>query len=84
MDPEIPEKRKFRDSVLFKMLVIGLLILALGIPLMMVRGQILERKQRRDSVVSEVSSTWGNAQTLGGSVLTVPLEVAGNPMYSHC
>lgn len=75
MNPEIPEKRKLRDSVLFKMIVTGLLILALGIPLMMVRGQIWERKQRRDSVVSEVSSTWGNAQTLGGPVLTVPYQV---------
>ena len=72
---EFQEKRKFRDSVLFKMLVIGLLILALGIPLMMVRGQILERRQRRESVVSEVYSTWGNAQTLGGPVLTVPYQV---------
>lgn len=73
--PEIPEKRKLRDSVLFKMIVTGLLILALGIPLMMVRGQIWERQQRRDSVVSEVSSTWGRAQTLGGPVLTVPYLV---------
>lgn len=72
---EFQEKRRFRDSVLFKMLVIGLFILALGIPLMMVRGQIVERKQRRDAVVSEVSSTWGNAQTLGGPVLTVPYQV---------
>ena len=75
MNLEIPEKRKLKDSVLFKMIVTGLLILALGIPLMMVRGQIWERKQRRDSVVSEVSSTWGNAQTLGGPVLTVPYQV---------
>lgn len=69
------EKPKRKDSVLLKMLAIGLLILALGIPLMMVRGQISERQQRRDSVVSEVSSTWGNAQTLGGPVLTVPYQV---------
>lgn len=78
MTPEFQsfqEKRKLKDSVLLKMVAIGLLILALGIPLMMVRGQISERKQRRDSVVSEVSSTWGNAQTLGGPVLTVPYQV---------
>jgi len=73
--PEIPEKRKFRDSVLFKMLVIGVLILALGIPLMMVRAQIHERQQRRASVVNEVASTWGRAQILGGPVLTVPYLV---------
>ena len=75
MSPDMPEKRKFRDSVLFKMLVIGLLILALGIPLMMVRAQIREREQRRDSVVYEVAGTWGRAQTLGGPVLTVPYLV---------
>lgn len=73
--PDVPEKRKLRDSVLFKMLVTGLLILALGIPLMMVRSQIRERQQRRDSVVSEVAGTWGRAQTLGGPVLTVPYLV---------
>ena len=75
MSPDMPEKRKFRDSVLFKMLVIGLLILALGIPLMMVRAQIREREQRRDSVVYEVAGTWGRAQTLGGPILTVPYLV---------
>ncbi|HYN21470.1 MAG TPA: cell envelope integrity protein CreD [Thermoanaerobaculia bacterium] len=75
MEPEIREKRKFRDSVLLKMIVTGLLILALNIPLMMVRGQIWERQQRRDSVVNEVASTWGRAQTLGGPVLTVPYLV---------
>lgn len=75
MNPETPEKRKLRDSVLLKMIITGLLILALGIPLMMVRGQIRERQQRRDSVVAEVASTWGRAQTLGGPVLTVPYLV---------
>ncbi len=75
MTPDMPEKRKFRDSVLFKMLVIGLLILALVIPLVMVRVQIRERTQRRDSVAFEVGKTWGRAQTLGGPVLTVPFQV---------
>lgn len=75
MNPDIPEKRKLRDSVLFKMIVTGLLILALGIPLMMVRGLILERQHRRNTVVSEVAGTWGRAQTLGGPVLTVPYLV---------
>jgi inner membrane protein len=72
---DVPEKQTLRDSVLFKMTLIAFLFVALGIPLMMVRGQIQERKQRRDQVVSEVSSTWGNAQTLGGPVLTVPYQV---------
>jgi inner membrane protein len=40
-----------------------------------VRGQIRERQQRRDSVVSEVAWTWGRDQTLEGPVLTVPYLV---------
>lgn len=67
-----PQKRTFRDSVLFKMIVTGLLILALLIPLSMVRGLIRERTERRDSVVSEIGRTWGSAQVVGGPVLTVP------------
>lgn len=69
---EIPLKRKLQDSVLLKLIAAFILTLVLGIPLAMVRGQIQERKARRDQVVSEVSSTWGDAQTLGGPVLTVP------------
>ena len=45
-----PRKRTYRDSVLFKMIVTGLLILALLIPLSMVKGLIRERTERRDSV----------------------------------
>jgi inner membrane protein len=71
----ILQKRTFRDSVLFKMIVIGLLILALLIPLSMVRGLIRERTERRDSVVYEIGRTWGGAQVLGGPVLTVPYLV---------
>lgn len=66
-----------RKSVLFKMIVTGLLILGLWIPLLMVRGLSYERQQRRDEVVSQVSATWGRAQVLGGPVLTVPYQVHG-------
>ena len=75
MSPDLPVKRSFKNSVLFKMVVTGLLILALWIPLLMVRGLIYERQQRRDEVVSQVSATWGRAQILGGPVLTVPYQV---------
>lgn len=75
MSPDAPQRKTLRHSVLFKMVVTGLLILGLLIPLMMVRGMIFERQQRRDQVVSEVSATWGHAQILGGPVLTVPYQV---------
>lgn len=75
MSPDAPQKKSLRNSVLFKMIVTGLLILALWIPLLMVRGLILERQMRRQSVEYEVAETWGSAQTLGGPVLTVPYQV---------
>jgi inner membrane protein len=70
-----PTRRTLRDSVLFKMIVTGLLILALWIPLLMVKGTIRERSERRDSVVAEIGRTWGSAQVVGGPVLTVPYLV---------
>lgn len=68
----VPEKRTLRDSVLFKMIVIGLLGLALLVPLGMVRLLISERQARRDEVSREVAAVWGQAQTLAGPLLTLP------------
>jgi inner membrane protein len=70
-----PRKRNLRDSVLFKMIVTGMLILALMIPLSMVKGLIRERTERRDSVIFETARTWGVQQVVGGPVLTVPYLV---------
>jgi inner membrane protein len=64
--------RHIRDTVLFRLVVVGLLILALMIPLAMVRGLISERQSRFQQVGREIASTWGASQTLGGPVLTVP------------
>jgi inner membrane protein len=74
---QLPQKRTLRDSVLFKMIVTGLLILALLIPLGMVSGLIRERSERRDSVVTEIGRTWGGAQVVAGPVLTVPYLAHG-------
>lgn len=70
--PTLPARRRIRDSVLFRLTVIGVLILALLIPLAMVRGLIAERQQRFDQVAGELAQTWGGSQTVGGPVLTVP------------
>ena len=63
---------KFTDSISFRILVIGFLILILLIPLASVRNLIHERKARSESVIAEVSSKWGQAQTIIGPVLTIP------------
>ncbi|HYU34156.1 MAG TPA: cell envelope integrity protein CreD [Thermoanaerobaculia bacterium] len=71
------QRRLLRDSVLFKMFVIGLLMLALLIPLVMVSGLISERQARHDQTAAEVAKSWGMEQTLGGPVLRVPYLVHG-------
>lgn len=76
--PAAPSQRRpLRDSVVFKLLVIGALILALLIPLAMVRGLISERQMRHEQAASKVAASWGLEQTLGGPVLRVPYELRG-------
>lgn len=61
-----------RNSVTFKMVVIGILILLLLIPISMVKSLIHERDDRKTEVTKEISSKWGEAQTVTGPVLTIP------------
>lgn len=76
-----------RTSTMLKIFVIGFLTLLLLIPTAMVRELIREREVTRDEAVSEVSGKWGNAQTLAGPVLSVPMrsvttDEKGKPVVS--
>ena len=74
--PAVPAlRRSLRDSVLFKLIVIGFLMLALLIPLSMVSGLIAERQARHEQTANEVANSWGLQQTLTGPVLRVPYVV---------
>jgi inner membrane protein len=53
-------------------MVMGLLTIALLIPLAWVSSIVSERANRRDIAVAEIGTTWGGPQTLGGLVLSVP------------
>jgi inner membrane protein len=52
----------------------GIILLGLLLPLSMVEGIVGERTARRDSVATDISSTWGGAQVIAGPMLTVPYE----------
>jgi inner membrane protein len=71
MEATLP-RRSLRDSALVKLIAIGILILALLIPLGMVRSLISERAARRDEAAVEVASSWAPAQRLSGPMLAVP------------
>src|SRR5687768_14793787 len=64
-----------RSSQTLRLLSVGFLVLLLQIPVAMISGLVRERQQRRDEAVMEVSSKWGNAQSITGPALVVP--------YSH-
>lgn len=70
-----PEKKRlssWKDSILFKVGSIGFLILLLLIPLGMIDSLLDERLARRDSTITEITSTWGKEQTIIGPVLIIP------------
>ena len=61
-----------KHAVVIRVIVIGIMVLALLVPLLMVRGLVAEREQRRDVAQAEIIGAWGGTQTLAGPVLTVP------------
>lgn len=61
-----------RSSQTLRLLSVGFLVLLLQIPVAMISGLVSERQQRRDEAITEVSSKWGNAQSITGPALVVP------------
>jgi inner membrane protein len=72
------EKNEFKDwirnSITFKSIVIGFLILVLLIPAGMIKELINERSSLRESVVAEINSKWGYPQTIYGPILSIPFK----------
>ena len=57
-----------------KTLVIGLIVLALLIPLSQVESLVADRGVMRDAAEQRIADGWGRAQSLGGPVLVVPSD----------
>ena len=61
-----------RYASLLKMIAIGILVLLFLIPTSMIQGLIRERENNQNEVISQVASTWGDKQYIGGPILSVP------------
>lgn len=61
-----------KNSITIRLITIGILILVLLIPVSMIKDLIHEREYRQQDAINEVSSKWGNSQTITGLVLTIP------------
>jgi inner membrane protein len=63
---------KWTQTVIAKVIGIGVLALLMSIPLLQVSGLVQERQQLRETAIGQIAQGWGGAQVLGGPVLTVP------------
>ncbi|MES0490305.1 MAG: cell envelope integrity protein CreD [Leptospirales bacterium] len=63
-----------KNSIGVKMATIAVLALLLLIPAFMISSLIHERQSRKNEVISEISSKWGNVQVITGPFLSVPYK----------
>jgi len=61
-----------RNSLLFKFIIVAILVLAILVPLSMIRDTIAERQAYRQQAVAKVAESYAGPQTLVGPVLVVP------------
>lgn len=73
------EKRNFIDiignSPLLRIILIAFLILLLQIPIALIHVVIGERQSHRHEAASDITSKWGQQQTLTGPLVTVPYTI---------
>lgn len=68
-----PQPRRFAST--FKLAFVGALALLLLIPLSLVRSLLSERRVRRAEAITNITSSWGDSQTLVGPVLVIPYRI---------
>jgi inner membrane protein len=66
--------RWIQESIMVKLFSIGFLILILLIPSSWIENLMVERQQRADEVMDEVTDKWSGSQTVCGPVLVIPFK----------
>jgi inner membrane protein len=80
-DPAPPAPRRLRYPAIVELIILGALALVLMLGLAIIRSLVSERSQRAANVRTEIASTWGHRQTIGGPVLIVPFVVRYTDSY---
>jgi inner membrane protein len=65
--------RWIRESIMIKLGSIGFLILILLIPQAWIQSLMVEREDRAEAVVGEITTKWSGEQNIAGPVLVVPI-----------
>lgn len=63
---------KLKDNIYFKLGAIGIISLLLLIPTSMITNLVKERESTQNNAISEVSSKWGDKQTISGPIISIP------------
>jgi inner membrane protein len=63
-----------RESIVAKLIFIGILVLLLLIPTFWVNNLITERAQRQEGIIDDVSDKWSGQQQIKGPILIVPYK----------
>jgi inner membrane protein len=87
IDMDTP-KRKFTQSLTFKGITIGILILILLIPGAMIQNLIKERQDRSRETIQKINDKWSRSQTLCAPLLLIPytttkLDKDNKPYYEE-
>lgn len=61
-----------KHNIYLKLGIIVLIVLLLLIPTSMIHSLITDRQNKQSEAITEVSSKWGEAQTIRGPFLTIP------------
>ena len=67
-------KDSFKNSISFRIIIIGILLLVFMIPVSMIKSIIYERENRSQEVTKDISNQWASSQELRGPVLMVPYD----------
>lgn len=71
-------KNWFGESVLIKLILIGVLTLLLLIPSNWIQSLINERQARQDEATKEISDKWSGSQLVEGPVMVLPYKTYAN------
>jgi inner membrane protein len=64
--------KSFKTNIYLKITVIVIIALLLLIPASMIKNMIRERELTQTEAIKEVSSKWGEAQTINGPFISIP------------
>ena len=64
--------KNLKNSILFKLFTIFVLMVFLLIPTAMIKGLIGDRENTQNEAIREVSSKWAESQTISGPFISIP------------